>query len=32
MIFALLAVVITAFAGWYIYRNLGTNLTAISAP
>lgn len=30
MIFALLAVVITAFAGWYIYRNLGTNLTAIS--
>lgn len=31
MIFALLAVVITAFAGWYIYRNLGSNLTAISA-
>lgn len=30
MIFALLAVVITAFAGWYIYRNLGSNLTAIS--
>ena len=30
MIFALLAVVITVFAGWYIYRNLGTNLTAIS--
>ncbi|GCR63598.1 hybrid sensor histidine kinase/response regulator [Escherichia coli] len=30
MIFVLLAVVITAFAGWYIYRNLGTNLTAIS--
>ncbi len=31
MIFALLAVIITAFAGWYIYRNLGSNLTAISA-
>ncbi len=31
MIFALLAVVITAFAGWYIYRNLGSNLTAISS-
>ncbi|HBN1999160.1 TPA: response regulator [Escherichia coli] len=30
IIFALLAVVITAFAGWYIYRNLGSNLTAIS--
>lgn len=30
MIFALLAVVISAFAGWYIYRNLGSNLTAIS--
>ncbi|ELN8416878.1 response regulator [Escherichia coli] len=30
MIFALLAVVITVFAGWYIYRNLGSNLTAIS--
>ncbi|QLZ61762.1 response regulator [Citrobacter freundii] len=30
MIFALLAVVITGFAGWYIYRNLGSNLTAIS--
>lgn len=28
--FALLAVVITVFAGWYIYRNLGSNLTAIS--
>ncbi len=28
--FALLAVVITGFAGWYIYRNLGSNLTAIS--
>jgi signal transduction histidine kinase/ActR/RegA family two-component response regulator len=28
--FALLALVITGFAGWYIYRNLGTNLTAIS--
>ena len=27
---ALLAVVITGFAGWYIYRNLGSNLTAIS--
>ncbi|QMI06773.1 ATP-binding protein [Citrobacter sp. RHB25-C09] len=30
LVFALLAVVITAFAGWYIYRNLGSNLTAIS--
>ncbi|WP_204527837.1 hybrid sensor histidine kinase/response regulator [Citrobacter cronae] len=30
MVFALLAVVITGFAGWYIYRNLGSNLTAIS--
>ncbi len=30
MTFALLAVVITGFAGWYIYRNLGSNLTAIS--
>ncbi|MFP2422525.1 ATP-binding protein [Pseudescherichia vulneris] len=29
--FALLALVITGFAGWYIYRNLGSNLTAISA-
>jgi len=28
--FALLALVITGFAGWYIYRNLGLNLTAIS--
>lgn len=28
--FALLALVITGFAGWYIYRNLGSNLTAIS--
>jgi HAMP domain-containing protein len=26
----LLALVITGFAGWYIYRNLGSNLTAIS--
>ncbi|MDM2754990.1 ATP-binding protein [Citrobacter sp. Cpo221] len=30
LVFALLAVVITGFAGWYIYRNLGSNLTAIS--
>lgn len=30
MTFALLAIVITGFAGWYIYRNLGSNLTAIS--
>lgn len=29
-VFALLALVITGFAGWYIYRNLGSNLTAIS--
>ncbi|TLU67824.1 response regulator [Enterobacter sp. MF024] len=29
-IFAVLALIITAFACWYIYRNLGTNLTAIS--
>ncbi|WP_039055693.1 ATP-binding protein [Enterobacter sp. Bisph1] len=29
-LFALLALVITAFAGWYIYRNLGSRLTAIS--
>jgi signal transduction histidine kinase len=29
-LFALLAMVITGFAGWYIYRNLGSNLTAIS--
>ena len=28
--FALLALVITGFAGWYIYRNLGSNLTAIA--
>ncbi len=28
--FTLLALVITGFAGWYIYRNLGSNLTAIS--
>ena len=28
--FALLALVITGFAGWYIYRNLGSNLSAIS--
>jgi HAMP domain-containing protein len=27
---ALLALVITGFAGWYIYRNLGSSLTAIS--
>ena len=30
LVFALLAVVITGFAGWYIYRNLGSNLSAIS--
>ncbi|WP_342322591.1 ATP-binding protein [Kosakonia sp. BYX6] len=29
-LFALLALIITGFAGWYIYRNLGSNLTAIS--
>ncbi|MEL2242494.1 ATP-binding protein [Leclercia adecarboxylata] len=29
-VFAVLALIITAFACWYIYRNLGTNLTAIS--
>ncbi|WP_435951758.1 ATP-binding protein [Dryocola sp. BD626] len=29
-LFALLALVITGFAGWYIYKNLGSNLTAIS--
>ncbi len=29
-LFALLALVITGFAGWYIYHNLGSNLTAIS--
>ena len=29
-IFAVLALIITGFAGWYIYRNLGSNLTAIS--
>lgn len=29
-LFAVLALIITAFACWYIYRNLGTNLTAIS--
>ncbi|MRS16720.1 HAMP domain-containing protein [Enterobacteriaceae bacterium RIT691] len=28
--FALLALIITGFAGWYIYRNLGSNLNAIS--
>lgn len=28
--FALLALVITGFAGWYIYRNLGSSLAAIS--
>ncbi|MGK9173555.1 PAS-domain containing protein [Yokenella regensburgei] len=28
--FALLALIITGCAGWYIYRNLGSNLTAIS--
>ncbi|STU79864.1 histidine kinase [Klebsiella pneumoniae] len=27
---ALLALAITGCAGWYIYRNLGSNLTAIS--
>ena len=31
LLFALLALVITGFAGWYIYRNLGSNLTAISS-
>jgi signal transduction histidine kinase len=29
-LFALLALAITGCAGWYIYRNLGSNLTAIS--
>ncbi|MFT4292792.1 ATP-binding protein [Enterobacter sp.] len=29
-VFALLALIITGCACWYIYRNLGTNLTAIS--
>ena len=29
-VFALLALIITGFACWYIYRNLGSNLTAIS--
>lgn len=29
-LFALLALVITGFAGFYIYRNLGSNLTAIA--
>lgn len=29
--FAALALIITGFAGWYIYRNLGSNLTAISS-
>ncbi|MEE4483146.1 ATP-binding protein [Serratia ficaria] len=29
-LFALLALVITGFAGMYIYRNLGSNLTAIA--
>ncbi|MGU3415978.1 ATP-binding protein [Enterobacteriaceae bacterium C34A] len=29
--FALLALIITGFAGWYIYRNLGSNLNAISS-
>lgn len=29
-VFAALALIITGFAGWYIYRNLGSNLTAIS--
>lgn len=28
--FALLALIITGFAGWYIYRNLGSSLAAIS--
>lgn len=28
--FAMLALMITGFAGWYIYRHFGSNLTAIS--
>lgn len=30
LLFALLALIITGCAGWYIYRNLGSRLTAIS--
>ncbi|MBP2167299.1 signal transduction histidine kinase/ActR/RegA family two-component response regulator [Erwinia toletana] len=30
-LFALLSLVITGFAGFYIYRNLGSNLTAIAS-
>ncbi|AHG21383.1 histidine kinase [Chania multitudinisentens RB-25] len=30
-LFTLLTLVITGFAGWYIYRNLGSNLTAIAS-
>ena len=30
-IFAVLALIITGCACWYIYRNLGSNLTAISS-
>ncbi|WP_413741578.1 ATP-binding protein [Sodalis sp. RH15] len=29
-LFALLSLVITGFAGWYIYRNIGSNLTVIA--
>ncbi len=29
-LFALLSLVITLFAGWYIYRNLGSNLSVIA--
>jgi HAMP domain-containing protein len=29
-VFAVLALIITGCACWYIYRNLGSNLTAIS--
>lgn len=31
VLFALLALVITGYAGFYIYRNLGSNLTAIAS-
>lgn len=31
ILFALLSLVITGFAGFYIYRNLGSNLTAIAS-
>ena len=30
-LFALLSLVITGFAGWYIYRNLGSSLTVIAS-